>query len=500
MAGVDSIWDAFEELLRRQELPAAQRDAAAQQVQEWTDFCRSHFAMAGAPSPIGSYARGTLCAGEREIDLLIPLAAADYWGDYAGDSQAFLSWVRDVVHRRRGPVRLSARRLAVKIATPLITVNLVPCFPRDGNGYLMPDGAGGWKSTNPLFHIELIERSDVMHSRRVKPLIKLIKAWNLANGRPLSSLHLELVTVDMKHHLPTSLPWVIEVGGVLQTIAERLRSTFPDPWPEGTRIDAYLSAEHRERAVQLLERHHGAIGQAARHLTAWRIEAAFEQWQLVYNGSFPACEPGAGLSAMPEPVGGPFSVPFGSDGGPLMVLPSGLLNYWEGIDPPSDGRVIATDADGYLDEFAGTDYARACAAEGLVDVIPVGHGTGLVLGAGEQVGLVHWLRLPDLPGVMLVITVECDDYVDPAIIPALRGVPDERWQLVHPAWEVGSDSLTLMHGADNGRDVAVDDADRLAGISQAISWRLPTGTYAIEQHRLELANGSKFVVIRLRPT
>ena len=57
-----------------------------------------------------------------------------------------------------------------------------------------------------------------------------------------------------------------------------------------------------------------------------------------------------------------FSMWFANDGGPLIILPRELLEYWEGTDPPSAGRVIETTADDFLDEFAGTDYARACAA------------------------------------------------------------------------------------------------------------------------------------------
>src|SRR5687767_149537 len=90
-----------------------------------------------------------------------------------------------------------------------------------------------------------------------------------------------------------------------------------------------------------------------------------------------------------------FSPWFANDGGPLIILPRELLGYWEGSDPPSNGRVIETTADGCLEEFAGTDYARACAAGGWISIIPVGPGHGIVLGAEEDFHGVHWLRLPE---------------------------------------------------------------------------------------------------------
>src|SRR4051794_35201939 len=88
-----------------------------------------------------------------------------------------------------------------------------------------------------------------------------------------------------------------------------------------------------------------------------------------------------------------FSVRFANDGGPLIILPRELLPSWEGADKPSGRRVITTKADEWLGEFAGTDYARACAAGGWVSTIPVGAGHGIVLGAEDDFQSVRWLRL-----------------------------------------------------------------------------------------------------------
>jgi hypothetical protein len=46
-----------------------------------------------------------------------------------------------------------------------------------------------------------------------------------------------------------------------------------------------------------------------------------------------------------QPSGAEFSIYFANDGGPLLVLPVELLPYWEGCNPPSDGRVIKTSSD-----------------------------------------------------------------------------------------------------------------------------------------------------------
>jgi hypothetical protein len=66
----------------------------------------------------------------------------------------------------------------------------------------------------------------------------------------------------------------------------------------------------------------------------------------------------------------PHSAEFINDGGPLLILPRELLNDWDGCDPPSD-KDRFTEGDKAF-PFAGTDYARACAAQDWVAPIEIG--------------------------------------------------------------------------------------------------------------------------------
>ena len=66
-------------------------------------------------------------------------------------------------------------------------------------------------------------------------------------------------------------------------------------------------------------------------------------------------------------------------GGPHLVVSGKHAVHWEGVGPPSHGRVVAAK---FRWDAAGpaTDYDRACDVGGWLGVIRVGRGRGVVLG------------------------------------------------------------------------------------------------------------------------
>jgi tRNA nucleotidyltransferase (CCA-adding enzyme) len=96
--------------------------------------------MAESAITVGSYARGSIIRIESDIDILAPLDYPTYKETYDNDSQAFLYMVRDSLNKKFGSTSVSSKKVAVKLDFSSITVDVVPCFRRDGGGFFMPDG------------------------------------------------------------------------------------------------------------------------------------------------------------------------------------------------------------------------------------------------------------------------------------------------------------------------------------------------------------------------
>lgn len=280
---------AFNELHGRQGLTTVQQNTAITRERSLRTFFANNFAMSQPVFAIGSYKRETICAGERDIDLMAclePYGATDYWKRYKDDSKAFLYWIRDELNDRYYATKVSSRRVCVKLDFTDIVTDVTACFPRAGGGYLMPDGSGGWMSTNPPFHATFMTDANRDRDWKLKPLVRLIKAWNIANTHHLSSFHLELM-VELIHRGTTIRSHPEEVAYTLRELPARVRSSFADPWIGGGWVDSYLSAEKRALVIRLLEDDASRAEKAEEYRKAGKTAEAFERWGVVFGHTFP---------------------------------------------------------------------------------------------------------------------------------------------------------------------------------------------------------------------
>ncbi len=130
-----TVLSAFETLLDRQRLTDDQKETAAARVRGLTSFFNNNFEMNASPFTVGSYDRGTICAGERDIDLMAPFAphgSSGYWNRYQSNSRTFLYWVRDYLNNHYAATKVSSRQVSVKLDFTKIVTDVTPCFPRQG--------------------------------------------------------------------------------------------------------------------------------------------------------------------------------------------------------------------------------------------------------------------------------------------------------------------------------------------------------------------------------
>lgn len=285
-----TVGAAFTELHDRQKLTSKQNAVAVTRIETLQSWFNTNFEMQQKVFAIGSFKRGTICAGERDIDLMACLNRRGnerYWSRFSGDSSKFLYWVRDQLNERYWATKVSSKRVCVKLDFTNIVTDVTPCFDRIGGGYWMPDGKGDWMATNPPFHANLIANADAEKNGRLKPLIRLMKAWNIANGHHLSSFHLEMM-IEWAQRGQTIHEFPFEVGYTLKQLYDLVQYNFTDPWMPNTLIDSYLTTSERELVLRLLDEDRRRAELAEEYRKKGYVSSAFAEWDKVYHGAFPA--------------------------------------------------------------------------------------------------------------------------------------------------------------------------------------------------------------------
>lgn len=277
---------AFNELLSRQGLTQIQFQTANERTADIRAYFNEKVRMQQPVFTIGSANRGTMVAGERDIDLMA-VVANDYANHYTNDSRQFLYDVRNLLAQRYQRTDVGARQVAVVLDFEVIRMEVVPAFTRNPDGFFIPNGDRTWRATNPPYHAQLVAQADVANGQRLKPLVRLLKAWNVVHALRLRPFHLEMMVKRMwdGHAIGA---WPVAVTATLQVLSGWVNAQFADPWDNATRIDEYLTPAERAQAVRTIAESAAAAATAEQHRLAGRIPAAFERWQVVYRHTFPA--------------------------------------------------------------------------------------------------------------------------------------------------------------------------------------------------------------------
>jgi hypothetical protein len=152
---------------------------------------------------------------------------------------------------------------------------------------------------------------------------------------------------------------------------------------------------------------------------------------------------------------------------PLILLSGVNLTDWEGIDPPSRGRVVEAKFR-WSDEAApATDYDRACDINDYIGLISVGRGMGLIL--NDMPMDTAWKYFGDNGGGLFIRYMYADSVA--AVLSASHKVPAESWEATGLIFTVDGGPLYLFDSTYNGKDLS--DTEYLV-------IQMSPGTYSIE--------------------
>ncbi len=151
---------------------------------------------------IGSWAKDTAIHPPRDVDVyfLLPIAVYYRFQAYAWAQQsALLQEVKDKLRATNPNTDINGDRQVVVVNFGSYSVEVVPAFgPSNTGRYWICDtrDGGSYKETAPWDEVNYIEAVDSANARNLRPLIRMLKAWQARCLVPIKSFHLELLASE----------------------------------------------------------------------------------------------------------------------------------------------------------------------------------------------------------------------------------------------------------------------------------------------------------------
>ncbi|MGO3669561.1 MAG: SMODS domain-containing nucleotidyltransferase [Vreelandella alkaliphila] len=155
------------------------------------------------------------------------------------------------------------------------------------NVYDIPDGNGGWIESSPSTHNSYVALQNNRLNKRLKPLIRFVKAWKYYNNVPISSFYLELRITKLME-AESSILYEIDVNSVLKKLYDCNLAPIRDPKGISGLIYPCKSSANKETALSKLRTAKARSQKARDAEMSGNISEAFDWWDKVFFGKFPS--------------------------------------------------------------------------------------------------------------------------------------------------------------------------------------------------------------------
>lgn len=168
--------------------------------------------------------------------------------------------------------------------------DIVPCFYCDRDFYLIPDGNGNWKKTDPRIDKERITSINQAHNGNLLELIRLVKYWNKRRiTYTIGSYMLECMILNRYENMKTPEKWWIDLQFIdtLKYLSSAIYNIVNDPKGIQGNLNDFNYIEKQKISQALNNAYIKASEASSLELTNKDNNSALKKWKEVLGDSFP---------------------------------------------------------------------------------------------------------------------------------------------------------------------------------------------------------------------
>lgn len=165
--------------------------------------------------------------------------------------------------------------------------DIVPCFYAIEGFYLIPDGKGNWKATNPKIDQDLVTDTNQKYGGKLLQLIRTLKYWNreVLNNLIGSYLFEQIV---IKFACAKGIKGDIEKD--LRNFFLYLKEEIYKPIYDPKEFQGDLNNLSYLQKNRISEEAEWAYNKAREAINSYSEEEAIEKWQEIFGNNFPEYE------------------------------------------------------------------------------------------------------------------------------------------------------------------------------------------------------------------
>ena len=167
--------------------------------------------------------------------------------------------------------------------------DIVPCFYTTGGFYLIPNGSGNWKKTDPRIDNDRTTAINQKHNGNLLNLIRLVKYWNKRKVTlTMGSYLLECMILQIyENQEPAQRWWIdLEFKKTLLELSKSILNDVEDPKGIQGNINNFNAGDRNKISEALLSAYDKAV-EAFTLESSKKQKEAINKWREVLGNDFP---------------------------------------------------------------------------------------------------------------------------------------------------------------------------------------------------------------------
>ena len=167
--------------------------------------------------------------------------------------------------------------------------DIVPCFYTDNSFYLIPDGQGNWKPSDPRVIQTMITDENQEKKGRLLQLIRTLKYWNRRNSTfTIGSYFFENLVINYSKSKSELCQWIeFDIKSFFSFVSQEIYHITYDPAGYQGNLNIFSSSEKNSISQKAKWAYHKAVEAIKAETEENDMTKAIKLWREIFGNSFP---------------------------------------------------------------------------------------------------------------------------------------------------------------------------------------------------------------------